>query len=79
MRMFVKSLIEDFKAYRRGEKRVAPRGTRGRIYAPTEGKSEVGTTFRAKADPVATLIMKITRTDGTVERVTVPAKVKFNG
>ncbi len=25
---------QDFRAWRRGEKRVAPRGTRGRVYAP---------------------------------------------
>lgn len=33
MLSFFRSLVEDFKAYRRGEYRVAPRGSTGRVYA----------------------------------------------
>jgi len=33
-RQFIKELWQDIKARYRGEKRVAPRGVRGRVYAP---------------------------------------------
>ena len=49
---------EKLKARRRGEKWLAPTGARGRVFAKTAN---------------ATLELKITRNDGTVEYKTVPA------
>lgn len=57
---FVTEKWNDLKAWRRGETRVAPSGTRGRVYA--RGKAE--------------LEMKVTRADGSVEHIKVPATVE---
>lgn len=72
-------LWEDFKAKRRGEVRVAP-GLRGRIYAKKEEIAEAGD-HSAKTKGKAFLHMKITRADGSIEELTVPAtvEVKPNG
>lgn len=73
--MIVRRLIEDFKAYRRGEKRIAP-GMRGRVYARKNGDNDIGKggkRFKSKA--VATLHMRVIRADGTVEEIDVPAVV----
>jgi len=62
----IKYMIEDFKAYRRGEVRVGVRGSRGRVYrkknadedssgVKTERKQIVKVTarvFRAKGGPI---------------------------
>lgn len=70
---YLRTFVEDFKAHRRGEVRVAPRGHTGRVYAKSSAPSSVA---RVSAQPVATLTMHITRANGTVETVTVPATVK---
>ncbi len=54
---------QDFKAWRRGEKRV--RHGRGRVYAKKDGTREE--LYLVKTTPVATLTAKVTRADGTVE------------
>lgn len=36
------TLVDDFKAWRAGMVRIAPRGTRGRIYTPRAGAAEAG-------------------------------------
>lgn len=81
IRDFVRSLVEDFKAHRRGEKRIAPRGARGRIYSPKVAPtaSDEGFSFRVRRMPSATLTMKVTRANGAVETVTVPAQVTHRG
>jgi hypothetical protein len=82
LRDFIRSLVEDFKAHRRGEKRIAPRGTRGRIYAPKVGSvaaDNEGMSFRVSKTPTAQLTMKITRANGDVETIVVPAQVTRNG
>jgi hypothetical protein len=77
-----RDLYEDFKAWRRGEVRVAPRGTRGRVYARKDGEPSGGPTVNVASTATATLTMIITRADGTKEIVTRPAtvtKVSPNG
>ena len=71
-----KELWQDFKAYRRGERRVAPYGTRGRVYAPKIAKSDPGSVKLVTKEPTASVNIKITRADGSVETMSVPAKVK---
>lgn len=80
---FIKEVLSDIKAYRRREVRISPRGTRGRIYASKDSMGtstgSAGSTMNVKADPEATLTMTITRSDGSIETVKVPAKVTHNG
>lgn len=73
IRSYLRTFGEDYKAYRRGEVRVAPRGHTGRVYAKSSAPSSVA---RVTAQPVATLTMQITRANGQVETITVPATVK---
>ena len=73
IRNFFHHVIEDFKALRRGERRVAPYGATGRIYQRKQG--DAGTAVRIAATPKATLKMTITRANGTVEVIEVPATV----
>lgn len=70
-----RELWEDFKAWRRKERRVRPYGERGRIYERKDAEPSGGAK-RMRALPKATLHMKITRADGTVEYRQVPAKLK---
>lgn len=72
-------LIEGFKAWRRGEVRVAPHGSRGRVYARKADQlvlqenrpGGLNVPVRAKAS----LEMKITRADGSTEIRHVPVTV----
>lgn len=72
-------LIEGFKAWRRGEVRVAPQGSRGRVYARKADQlvlqenraGGLNVPVRAKAS----LEMKITRADGSTEIRHVPVTV----
>ena len=58
---------------RRGEHRISPHARRGRIYART---NEIqGNIVSAHAKSTAVMQLKITRKDGTVDHVTVPATV----
>lgn len=43
-----KTYWEDFKAWRRGEVRVAPRGTTGRIYARKDGLESSPSSMESK-------------------------------
>lgn len=77
-------LRQDYKAWKRGERRIAPRGSTGRVY---EKKENV---LQAQPPPVAssgamkvngrgsaTLQMKITRkATGEIEYIEVPATVE---
>jgi hypothetical protein len=70
----MRQLIRDIKAFFRGERRVGPRGARGRVYQkkkPPEGNPSGATQVSARAS--GTLTMVITRADGTTETVVVPA------
>ena len=57
-REFIREIRQDFRAWRRGEKRVAPRGTWGRVYTrknpdPGENGSYNGPMEPAKTEPQA--------------------------
>ena len=76
LRDYVYWLKEDLKAYRRGERRIAPKGTVGRIYERKDGTtSNAGLSFTSKGQPRASLDILITRADGSVERRAVPVEV----
>jgi hypothetical protein len=67
---------DDVKAARRGEKRIAPRGQglRGRVYArPGDEEGAAFNRVLVSRSPTATLTMVVTRADGTVETIKVPA------
>jgi hypothetical protein len=73
---WLKELKEDFKASRRGEHRVAPRGQTGRVYArPAPESAASAGSHDADGRASATLHMKITRADGTVELRSAPATI----
>ena len=72
---FFRALWEDFKAFRRGERRVAPRQIRGRVYAK-KGAAPSSGAVKTSARPSASLTMKITRADGSVETIKVPASIR---
>jgi hypothetical protein len=66
-------LIGDFHARRRGERRVAPYGSTGRVYERVNPSSAGD--HQAAGRGKATLEMKITRANGKVERRIVLAKL----
>ena len=68
---------EDFKAYRRGERRVAPRGHSGRIYQKKDGSIDnSGTNVEIGSSPKVDLVVTVIRKDGTTEIVP-NVKTKF--
>lgn len=75
---YFRTLWEDFKANRRGEKRTASRQIRGRVYekkAPDTGQSPGGNASM-KVNPQASCHIKVTRADGTVEHYDAPAQIE---
>lgn len=75
----IRRWIEDFKAYRRGEVRIS-KGDRGRVYADRiEPEKASGGHSVSAGRGSASLHIKVTRADGTVEEQTVPAKVHYLG
>lgn len=74
-----KRITESFKAWRRGERRVAPHGVRGRVYEkkdPQHDTTGSGGGREISSRGTATLHMKVLRQDGTSEEIEVPATVK---
>lgn len=68
-------LWEDFKAYRRGERRIAPRGSRGRIYEKKAGSSKRAGWHEARGGVKdITVTGRKIRADGTVEDLGVLSK-----
>ena len=57
----IRSLIEDFKAWKRGETRVAARECTGRVYAPKEAPTEGGGCKVMHAKGVLTLDRRVYR------------------
>ena len=54
---FLRILWEDLKAARRGERRIAPRGARGRVYEKKDATGKAsGYKIAAKATPVARIV-----------------------
>lgn len=70
-------LWEDWKAYRRGERRIAPRGSRGRIYEKKSGgTSQPGHRhMRGGVKEIEVTARKI-HADGTVEDLGVVSRGK---
>ncbi len=60
MQLF-RSLIEDFRAWRRGETRVAPRKLTGRVYAPKGTPKGGGGTKVMRSKGVMTLKRRVFR------------------
>lgn len=54
-----RSFIEDFRAWKRGERRVAPRKLTGRVYAPK--KQPKAGEFKTRTKGVMTLKMRVYR------------------
>ena len=63
-------ISDTFKAFMRGDRRVAPHGTTGRVYESKKAGATDDHASSARAS--ATLEMVVTRKDGTVERIKVP-------
>lgn len=66
--------IEDWKARRRGEVRIAPPGATGRVYArradiepAARAPQQAGFVAKVPTEPKVTLRMKITRANGEIE------------
>ena len=65
-------IVEWFKARKRGERRVAPYGTTGRVFEKKEGEaptSHVGELFNSDAIGEVTLTARVIRVDGTIEEL----------
>lgn len=60
-------LVEDYKAWRRKDMRVAPKGATGRIYERKDSATAQGVKHVASKPTLKRLGAKITRADGTVE------------
>lgn len=67
----IKTLWQDFKAWRRGEKRIAPRNVRGRVYERKNGDNAPAGRHQSKAAGVAVLKARVIRLDGTTEEIEV--------
>lgn len=59
----LRQLWEDFKAWRRGERRIKP--GRGRVYVKKDGSREE--IQPAPKTPAATMTAKVIRADGSIE------------
>ncbi len=70
-------LFDWIAATRRGERRIAPYGSRGRVFEKKnpELASIAGAGKNMDAGPTLTVSAKITRADGTVEIVDLPGSV----
>jgi hypothetical protein len=64
---WIKEKISDFLAWRRGERRIAPPGTRGRVYAGS--KDSATDVHGSKAEPKMVLKARILRANGDVEEL----------
>ena len=63
------NVIERFKAWRRGDKKVKG-AERGRCFVREEGKGEVNDKIRIGAMPTLKVTAKVTRVDGSIEEYT---------
>lgn len=53
-------LLERYRAWRRGEKRIAPRGVRGRVYRK-KGEPDTRGGLQSTASPVVTVTARVYR------------------
>ncbi len=69
----LRELLDHFQAKRRGEVKVAPYGSRGRVYAPPKGERDhdrdmnAGNVIAVKAKPRARISARVIRADGRIE------------
>lgn len=76
---FLSDLWQDIQAARRGERRVQPRGTRGRVYARKDGKDKSAGSHGVRNEPTVDVGIKVYRADGSVEVVgSVPGHISEN-
>ena len=74
----MRRVIDWFQALRRGEKRIAPQGARGRVYVKRDGSNpQADDAKRVLVSPKAQCHVVVKRADGTTERCVVPATVEF--
>lgn len=77
IRLYFACRWADAKARRRGERRVAPDGVRGRVYAPRKGAAIAAGKHDVRPQPTIEVGIKVTRADGTVEDLgTVPGTIE---
>jgi hypothetical protein len=69
-------LLELFYAWRRSERRIAPVGATGRVYARINDDATSPSSMVAKASPVGTISAKVIRADGRVEDLGVIGNVE---
>ena len=69
------SIINRIRLYFDGHRRVKGGATTGRIYTK-KGNDKVPGQYQAKAEPKASLEMKIIRANGDVEYATAPVTVE---
>ena len=62
LRVFIRSVVMDLRAWRRGERRIAPRGVRGRVY---EKRNEAGGAHEFDQKTKFTLYARIIRATET--------------
>jgi hypothetical protein len=72
MRAFLREKLSDFRAWRRGERRVAPPRARGRVYESKTGPRTCPTDIRMDSTPLVHCAVTIIRADGTMEEITAP-------
>lgn len=78
--LFLDKLQDRYAAWRRQDVRIAPFGTRGRVFEKSAAyaaanKVSDGMNVEIDSKPVVTCHIKVTRADGTVEEQTVPAEL----
>lgn len=78
--LFLDKLQDRYAAWRRQDVRIAPFGTRGRVFEKSAAyaaanKVSDGMNVEIDSKPVVTCEIKIIRADGTVEVRTVPAEL----
>ena len=82
-RVWARCCWDDYKAWRRGERRVAARGTRGRVYERVKKQEENegdGSPLEAKRQRMVKLTARVFRKDGgPVETYDLGTKEMTNG
>jgi hypothetical protein len=69
-------ILELFYAWRRNERRIAPVGATGRVYARKTTDPTSPSSMVAKSSPIGTISAKVIRANGQVEDLGVIGNVK---
>lgn len=64
-----RELKEDLKALRRGEKRIAPFGSTGRVYAKRNPPPTSDGSINPQSEPKLSISARVIRADGKVEEL----------